>query len=281
MKLFTFGDSWTSGQGCNVSIENTFTDDYERKVYRNNMSWPKYLSEILNIEFSNLSETGSSNKQIFDKIIETIKSNTISENDLVIIMWSSSLRDELSFFPKNEWHIWGKDYTNENWKFNGTINSILSNIKPIQYTKNPEYNLFLKKYKEFYITNLYNQTYYNIINQNYILFIQELFKFYNIKYVFCDAFDLMIDLNIKLDIDNTQFINKKNYYQFGKLTLKDYLISLDFNNLKLWEDSLRWGNVPGKHPNSNGYKEIAKELHNFILESNLLFQNNKKDINLI
>ena len=155
MKLFTFGDSWTTGQGCNLKVENSFTDDNERKIYRNSMSWPKYLSEHLNVDFTNLSKSGSSNKEIFDTIVETIKSNIIKDNDLVVIMWSSSLRDTPLFFPNDEWHVWGKNYTNEKWKSTWVINTIKDKIIGTKYTSNPKYNYFLKSYKEFYIDNLH------------------------------------------------------------------------------------------------------------------------------
>lgn len=281
MKLFTFGDSWTAGQGCNITVENSFTDDYERKIYRNSMSWPKYLSEHLNVDFTNLSKTGSSNKEIFDTVIETVKSNIISENDLAVVMWSSSLRDDTPFFPKGEWHIWGKNYTDIKWRFNWVINSIKDSMVGTKYTSNPKYNYFLKSFKEFYIENLYDESYYNLVNQNYILFIQKLFESYNIRYVFCDAFDFMVTENILPELNKTHFINKHNYYKFGKETLKDYLISLDDMDSNLWEDSTKWQDTPEKHPNSKGYQIIAKELHNFIVESKILNENNKSIINIL
>lgn len=280
MKLYTFGDSWTAGQGCNIIVENSLTDENERKEYRNSMSWPKYLSEQLKVEFTNLSKTGSSNKEIFDTIIETIKSNIISDNDLVVIMWSSSLRDNVPFFPNGEWHIWGNRYIENKWKFNWVINSIKDKINGTKYTNNPKYNFFLKSYKEFFINNLYDYTYYNIVNQNYILFIQKLLESYNINYVFCDAFDFMITKNIPTNLDKTDFINKSNYYKFREMTFKDYLISIDDTDSYLWEDSIKWDNTPGKHPNYKGYQKIANELYNFILNSNIL-KYNKSKINIL
>lgn len=281
MKLFTFGDSWTEGVGAYIANESTFENGEERKLYRNSLSWSKRLSEFLEITDINLSRAGSSNKEIFDKIIETTKSGQINENDLVVVMWSSSLRDDVPFFPNGEWHIWGKNYTNDKYKFNWIINSIQNNIKGVQYTKNPEYNFFLKNYKEFYLTNIFNEIYYNIVNQNYILFIQELLKSYNIKYVFCDAFDLMIQKELIKEIDNTQYIRKENYYGYRTKTLKDHLISIDETENTLWESSIKWSETPGKHPNAEGYFEIAKELYKFIIDSDILKGANKKTINII
>lgn len=280
MKLFTFGDSWTTGQGCNLKIENTINDIEQRKMYRNSMSWPKYLSELLNLEFFNLSESGSSNKKIFDTIIENIKSNNIIENDLIVIMWSSSLRDNLPFFPNGEWHVWGKNYMDKKWSFNWVINSIKNNIIGTTYTSDAKYNFFLKSYKEFYIENLFNEWYYDIVNQNYILYIQKLLESYNIKYIFCDGFDCMVDNNIHPFINKTHFINKLNYYKFGEATLKDYLISME-SDFNVWEDNTKWNDTPGKHPNHIGYRLIANELYNFIIKSNVLDKKNKQIPNIL
>ncbi len=281
MKLFAFGDSWTEGTGASITNEIILENTEQRKLYRNSLSWPKHLSQFLGVTDVNLSRAGSSNKEIFDKVVETVKSGVIIENDLVVIMWSSSLRDDVPFFPNGEWHVWGKNYTDEKFKFDWVINSIHTNIKGVQYTKNPEYNFFLKTYKEFFIGNVFNETYYNIVNQNYILFIQTLLTTYNIKYVFCDAFDLMIQKDLLNEIDNTKFINQENYYGFREKTLKDHLISLDETENTLWESPVKWSKTPGKHPNHQGYIEIAKELHKFIVDTNILKQNNKKTINFI
>lgn len=281
MKLFTFGDSWTEGVGAYIANENTFENPEERKLYRNSLSWSRRLSEFLDITDINLSRAGASNKEIFNKIVETTKSGVITENDLVVVMWSSSLRDDVPFFPNGEWHVWGKNYTEEKYKFNWIINSIQNNIKGVQYTRNPEYNFFLKKYKEFFLTNIFNDVYYNIVNQNYILFIQELFKSYDIKYVFCDAFDLMIQNDLIKEIDNTEFISQDNYYGFRKKTLKDHLISIDKTENTLWESPVKWSQTPGKHPNDVGYFEIAKELHKFIINSDILKGGNKRITNII
>lgn len=278
MKLFSFGDSWTIGQGCNLKIENTIKDIAERKKYRNTMSWPKYLSEFLNIEFENLSDSAASNNEIFNKIIETIKLDLIKEGDLVVVMWSSSLRDDVPFFPKNEWHVWGKNYTKKEFQFNWVINSIKNNptIEPNKYSVSNSaiYNSFLKEFKEFYIVNLYKDEYYEIVNTNYILFIQKLFEVYGIRYVMCDAFDKMISTkNI--------YINELNYYGLYTKTFKDYLLTLDSNDKLVWEDNTDWNDTPGKHPNKTGYFEIAKELDSFIKKNGILKSKIKKRINLL
>jgi lysophospholipase L1-like esterase len=274
MKLFTFGDSWTAGVGCNLKVEDTIKDNEELGMYRNSMSWPKYLSDLLNVEFLNLGEQGSSNKEIFDKIITTIKSKIISQNDLVIIMWSSSLRDDTPFFPNGESSMWGILRTGPKWKFNWFVKNSLKNT-----IGDSQYNNFIKSYKEFFINNLYDDNYYNIVNQNYILFIQKLLESYNINYIFCDAFDCMINKNMSADLDKTHFINKSNYYKFGEITFRDFLISLDSNDINLWEESTKWPDAI-KHPNAIGYQKISNELFDFIIKSNII-KNNKSILKIL
>jgi hypothetical protein len=271
MKLFAFGDSWTEGVGCNTHGENLYEiNSIDRKLYRHTLSWPNFLSKLLNIEHQNLSAAGESNKYIFDKLIESVKSELIIEGDLVVVMWSSTLRDNVPFFPNNELHIWGKKYKEEKYKFTWVVNTIKNKITGGGYTNNSSYNLFLKNYKEFFINELYTDFYYDIINQNYIIFIQNLLEHYGIKYVFCDAFDLMLGNHINENIDKTKFINKEHYYGFREKTIKDYLISIDNTDSELWENNVKWSETPGKHPNSKGYEEISKELYKFIIDNNII-----------
>lgn len=62
MKLFAFGDSWTEGIGSDVREEMKIEDHEERTKFRNSMSWPKYLADLLNIDFVNYGMGAASNK---------------------------------------------------------------------------------------------------------------------------------------------------------------------------------------------------------------------------
>jgi hypothetical protein len=266
MKLFTYGDSWTEGQGVNPLKESSFESREDRKKFRNDRSWPKKLSNLLNVNHENQSLSGSDNNTIFNQIITDIKSKKITSGDLVIIMWSSSLRDEVPFFPKGEWHTWGLNYISDNHKHKWFTKKDLTN--------NSIYNGFLTDFKEFFINELYTQDYYNIVNQNYILFIQNLCDYYHINYIFCDAFDRMID-NIKIENDRTNLINKESYWGFGKRTFKDLLISI--GNKNVWETkNFDIMNVPGMHPSEFGYELIADELFTFLNDNiNIIKYNNE------
>lgn len=274
MKLVTFGDSWTEGCGSNLAVELTIKDPIEKTKYRNQFAWPNKLSELLSVEHLNFGKGGCSNKEIFDTAVSSIRDGIVNTNDLVIIMWSSSLRDRVPFFVEDEWHVWGSRYKHKTKWFDWLINST-------NFTKNPNYNFFLKDYKLFFMDNLYTDYYYHIVNQNYILFLQKLLDFFGIKYIFCDAFDLMIPNDMPKEIDKTQFINSNYYWGFSKKTFKDYIVSIDSTNIEYWEDGKPFGDVVGKHPNRFGYKIIADELYRFILESNVLEKELNKKINLL
>jgi lysophospholipase L1-like esterase len=273
MKLFTFGDSWTEGQGADILTESKLVGE-EKRLFRNSLSWPKHLGNLLNIESINLGRSASSNKLIFDTIVDTIKSNSITSNDIVIVMWSSSLRDNVPFFPNGEWHTWGNRYVEKRHWFDWIVNNT-------NFSKNSNYNHFLKKYKLFFMENVYDEYYYNIVNQNYILFLQELFKEFGIRYVFCDAFDNMLNFNIPIILDKINLIDTSFYWGFGKKTIKDHLREIDKTDKLLWESEHSWDITAGKHPNSDGYKCIANELYNYIIDTNRLQSKSNKNINLI
>jgi lysophospholipase L1-like esterase len=254
MKLFTYGDSWTEGVGSDLIKEHLIDDEEERKKFRNDRSWPSKLSSLLQIEHQNQSISGVDNNSIFNNVIDNIKSGLIKSGDLIIIMWSSSLRDNVPFFPTNEWHTWGSNYLNPIHKKKWFIWRHL--------TKNSTYNDFLINFKEFFIDELFTQDYYNIVNQNYILFIQKLCEYYHVNYIFCDAFDKMVT-NVKPENDKTNHINKTPYWGFGDKTFKDLLIST--NDRNVWEaPQIDIMKAPGAHPSELGYKIIAEELFNFI-----------------
>ena len=81
--LWTFGDSFTFGHGCNSECP---TDTYkEYKSYRNpgDDIWPNHLGKILNCEVKNFGKNGGSNDYILNSIIENYDS--IAENDYVVI----------------------------------------------------------------------------------------------------------------------------------------------------------------------------------------------------
>lgn len=273
MILYAFGDSWTEGVGGDIEEEKKTEIPEERTKIRHLTSWPKYLAEMLEIDFVNMGVGAASNKIIFDSAVSLIKNDTIKTNDLVIIMWSSPLREEVQFFPGDEWHFWGKRYQNKEHIFK----FILKN----QEVKNLKYRRFEKEYKEFFISKIYDDSYYDIIGQNYILFLQFMFKKMEINYLFCDAFENIISKNIIKDLDKTHLIEKNNYWNFMESDFREFLILKNSKNV--WEDNVLFNkNNSGKHPSKDGYKIIAEELFRWILEKEIIqHHEEKKFLNIL
>ena len=253
MILHAYGDSWTEGEGCNIKKEKTLKNQ-DLIIYRNNHSWVKSLAERLDINWVNNGKSGNPNSVIFNSVIDDVTTGRIKSGDIISIMWSSSLRDYAAFLPRQQWVSWSiKHLLNRPDKF---VESYKSN--------NTTYDSFLQEYKSFFLENLFNQTYYNIVNQNYIIFLEKLLKFYNIKYFMSDAFDKMVDIEQLNPIDNyLDLINKNTYWNFGSKTIREFLEETETD---CFEDT----NESGKHPNAFGYNLISQELYNYILKNNII-----------
>lgn len=273
MKLFTYGDSWTEGVGGDLKEEKTTDVPKERTLIRHKYCWPKYLSNLLNCEFENYGVGSFSNNAIFNSISYQLKNNIITKDDFVIIMWSSSLRDSLPFFPNEDnFFLWGERYKGKEHLYEFIYNRGESNYNSFDRVE--------KDFRDFYITNLFSDTYYDILNQNYILYLQFAFQQMGIRYLFCDAFDTMIRQNIFNNVNKTNLIDNTRYWGYKEKTFADLLI--DLKRKDVWEDGNHWSkSVRGKHPSKIGYEIIAIELHKFISDNNLLLQNKFKNSHLI
>jgi len=255
MILHAYGDSWTEGEGCNLEIESTLKNQ-ELIIYRNQNSWVKLLADKLNLQWINNGKSGNPNSVIFNSIIDDVTNDRIKKDDLVIVLWSSSLRDYAAFLPRQQWVSWSvKHLVNLPEKF---INSYKSN--------NETYDSFLREYKSFLLDNLFNQNYYNIVNQNYIIFLQKLFEFYDIKYVMADAFDMMV-VNPNETDDVSNIIKTKHYWEYRKKTMKDFLCESKSN---CFEDRKMMAKNPAQHPNILGYNLISVEFNNYIVKNNII-----------
>jgi hypothetical protein len=83
--IWTFGDSFTSGDGC---VENLRIRDSDFKYYNEYKKsgsdiWPNLLGKTLGYDVKNLGKSGASNDYILDSIIDNF--NMIEPNDVVII----------------------------------------------------------------------------------------------------------------------------------------------------------------------------------------------------
>ena len=273
MKLFTYGDSWTEGVGGNIKEELTTDNPEQRTIIRQKYCWPKHLSDLLDCEVKNYGVGAFSNNAIFNSICYQLKNEIVTQDDFVVIMWSSSLRDELPFFPnETSFHIWGKRYKSKQHLLRYILDGVNGD--------NSKYNRAEKNFRDYYISNLFNDTYYDIVNQNYILHLQFMFKELGIRYLFCDAFDIMINENVDILVDKTHLIDRYRYWGYQNKTMANLLI--ETNRKDVWENNSHWiESTTGKHPSDNGYKLIAEELYKFISENKLLGSIDPKNSYLI
>lgn len=265
MKLYAYGCSWTEGNGADLDVENQLPTPQEKTEFRNQHSWVKHLGEKLNLEVENNGVGGNANLKIFNKVVEDVRTGKISEGDFVVVMWSSSLRDYVPFLPTGEWISW-------------SIKSLA--LRPERFitsykSEDKKYDNFLESYKGFFLANLYNENYYAIVNQNYIMFLQQMFLDYGIKYIFCDAFESMIRPMREID-DKTFLIDPVYYFGFkhNRNTNKTFhQLLTNLNKSTVWEKTEGIPSIvveTSKHPNIQGYQYIADELYKFIHERNIL-----------
>lgn len=253
IRIVSYGDSWTIGEGCDREVEIRLSD-HEKFIYQKENSWVRFLSDRLNIPYSNRAISGNSNNKIFNKIIDDVRNGETTKYDLVTIMWSSSLRDDLPFFPNgdsNKWISWS------------TMNLSESPEKFYKSTKteNEFYDSFIEYYKRFYLTELYDEKYYFLLNQNYIILLQSFLKYYNIRYIMIDGIENMFLGNSK-ELDKSHLIDKSYYWNCGKETARQFLTKLDREDI--WEHKDRWKEIASQHPNKLGYKILSDEFYDFI-----------------
>jgi len=152
------------------------------------------------------------------------------------------------------------------------VNNLELSILPHKFTEsyqfgNDKFNSFLSDYKKFFLLELFNQNYYNIVNQNYIIFLQKMLDEYKINYLMCDGFDLMVqDLDKKNDV--THLINKKKYWGFAEKSIESWMMK-NYKNNPVWEVKIPNPIKVAQHPNIEGYKLITEELYNYIVKNEL------------
>ena len=258
-RIVAYGDSWTIGEGCNREIEDTLSK-HEKIIYQKENSWVKALGDRFNLPTENNGISGNPNNKIYNQIVDDIKNGLTTKHDLVIIMWSSSLRDYLPFLPhgpKGEWLSWSTKHLME------TPDRFFTSTQ----TENRYYDFFMEDYKKFFLVNLHTDLYYSIINQNYIIFLQHYLKHCKINYVMFDGIEDMF-LGLDSAYDKTDLIDKDSYWGYRNKTVRDWLIERTDDTF--WEYKERWDTRGTQHPNIKGYKLIADEVERFIKEKKLL-----------
>ena len=252
--LHAYGCSWTEGEGSYVPEVALISDRDEKRLFRNRHSWPRVLANHLGIKDINNGIGGNANLKIFNSVVQDLRYGKINKKDLVVIMWSSSLRDYVPFLPRGEWISWSVKHLVER------PDKFLFSYK----SDDEMFNSFFTDFKKLYVGQLYNQNYYNIVNQNYVVFLQEMFNSYKIPYIMAESFDSMF-IDIPKQDDRTYLINEDYYWGFKKQNFRDFLNRT--KRLDVWEyQDETYETRPTQHPNENGYQLIGDELYKFVRE---------------
>jgi len=256
-KIIAFGDSWTAGEGFvpGPDEKDYWEEKYKGKIdpwaqpldlmtARNKHSWPRWLADEYNADWINHGVCGSSNRHIMDRVftsLEEIRFNSLQSETLLICMWSSPLRENLSFFPDN----WNDNFIS--WS-----EDLFSTDRPYKNKK-----AFERYFKKLYLTELYDESYLNHKNLIYIKLVEELCKFHNINYMMCNGFEVPVKGNLNID----------NYF-FSNGTLHELLIKEKSPGRYFTEENdMPFGGIKYKnsrHPNIKGYKKISQYLKEYI-----------------
>jgi hypothetical protein len=268
-RVISFGDSFTAGLGTDRVEEDRIFNrarnkDVGRKKageFRTNNSFTKFFADKRHSDFCNRGEIGCSNKDILNNLMGFDRDENLSEDDFILIGFTSSYRDKLPFFP---------DVYNDNVKsgFQWCMKelSLLKMDKKNIFFWNSkldkEYennlNKFMMEYLKFYMVEVFDDSYWQIYNSNLIVYIQKYLEFKKVKYIMFDAFEPMLN-------DIPKFVNKKTYWECGEKNIHSFL--KQFNDESVYEDMGHIINklVP-KHPSRKGHKLFTEELYRFYNE---------------
>ena len=279
--IYSFGDSFTVGLGADYKYEQSLLGDHpdwsnmsetkknsNRKIvydYRVKNSFTHFFSELINQDYDNKGFIGCNNNYIVDYICNEIVGGVITDKDLVLINFTSSLRNYPSFLPhfftsRPEQGVEGITFGQTEYDDYHDLEDVGGHLKNELLTKfngrgEPFYK-YIGKYKQTYLRQSFSFDSLDYYNQNLIIFLQNLLSHYDIKYLMFDAFDPMVNTT---NINYTKFIDQSTYWEFNKNTIWSFLN--EKNDDLLLEDRPEQTIQSKKHPSKAGHKFFATELN--------------------
>lgn len=282
MTVYSFGDSFTVGLGTDREYEESLLlkhpswdimSDQEKNIHRKKVNkfrerncFTYFFANSLNIKYENLGFIGCNNNYILDLICSYVIGNQITKNDLVLINFTSSLRNTPSFFPhffvnRPERGITGISFGNTEYSFDkfpeyGEIETEKTIWKKYQ-GRVDGYRHYLNDYKNIFLKRSFSFDAIDYYNQNLILFLQDFLKAFKIKYIMFDAFDPMVNTDV---FNFTEYIDKNTYWGYGKDTIWSFLDKK--NDSSLLETYDEGDDLKRKlHPSKKGHQLFAHELY--------------------
>jgi hypothetical protein len=83
-KLWTFGDSFTWGDGCkayNNKESFTYQETFKNYLDTSKLIWPEIVGSKINLEVSNYAKSGATNDYILDTILKNFLN--FKKNDII------------------------------------------------------------------------------------------------------------------------------------------------------------------------------------------------------
>lgn len=287
MRVISFGDSFTAGLGTNRKVEEKFYKGVPKhrlpearakhRKYIVERSFTKYLADKLKCTYINEGAIGCNNNDIVNSIVRFGLEKKFNKDDLVVVSFTSTLRDKLPFLPSqiNDQHrpgiTWSIKELSLLENFDATLIEFISDENNFKiankdgYANKEEllaYGKFNYTYHEFckkYVIDMHDYSYLDYFNLNMIAFLQIYFNVNNVKYIFADAFEHSYNGSCYDKVDK---LDLRNYFEFGKNTYSTILTSMNDRTL-LEDDGYNINNLVSLHPSYKGHKVIANLLHKF------------------
>jgi len=263
-KIVVAGDSWTYGSEIRDPTLPKRVNDWDEPndKYRLPRIWPNKLGKMIGIDdVVNLSYPAGSNDRTVRHLMGWLteyylKDNKPTDELFVVIGLTSPERKDFYYRSKRD-----------NWWFT---------LWPMWEHKYPQDDI--TNFSKLYIKNFYHSEEYTHRYINQIFYLQTVFKQYNIKYLFFQAFYQYKDLNIRnwLDsphyrhynsqpdryiwdmIDPIRFMHKQDEIQ----SFHNYIINKDKTEYKT--DS-----ILNMHPTELGHTWWAEHIYEYCKENDL------------
>lgn len=287
-EIIAFGDSWTMGEGWvdhseeRVAIKKREWDtqiykDESSKIIqiRNEHSWVRLLADEYGVKWSNFGNSGGSNRAMLDRFWDIIMTPNVLNSDnkpLIIIMFSSFMRDSLDIFPtpwENAFLGWSYDEFKDNPDFytqpfeqrlkNIYGNKVMKELAPKTFDYQKELKKFELTYRKKYIVDIFEESFLEHANVNYVNLLHDVCKYFDIPLIMCNAFETVIK-------DRPQYkkFKFKNYFLQNSSMYHELIKEDNYQDLFQKPITSEFQNLMGQHPNFNGYKKITEYLKDFI-----------------
>lgn len=244
--------------GCSHTAGAELDYPGQRRCY--NKAWPKHLSDMLDYEHVNLSDSGASGHRVVRTTIRYIldqfsASNNLSDH-LFIINWPGAYRTELRRLPDGT-HDENVLFYDDNW-----LPLIVGND---QSYKNSFTKRLYTYYKSWVTTTEPIKARMDYIQD--ILFLQNFFLIYKIKFLFWSASYVDITHQHKELQGYKSLVHKKTFPYLNDVGFS-YNVLLKNNDQKFSDSSIKSGFA--SHFDENAQRWFATYLHSYLAKSSII-----------